>query len=247
MMLESGKRSPDRTGQPLPGPDASASDIPISAPNRLHATKPVQPVTVLVVASLAVLLFGFTAWIWHAYHLLDRARALRGTIPQPIGTLVPTEREPRRPAIYAPGSEREYQRMLTEARDKAEHGALQEAIKVYESAARMRPIDPSPRVEIARILLDGRIKDWQGAIAQATRALELDPDDVAAYETRSRARRLAGDTTGALQDFERAKTAARRRQRPRTQIGLDAAKPDPRDRPGGDFTSTTAWSGHNRP
>ena len=48
------------------------------------------------------------------------------------------------------------------------------------------------------------LEDYYGAIADYTKAIELDPDDVTAYKNRSVAKEILGDLNGACADARKA-------------------------------------------
>ena len=49
------------------------------------------------------------------------------------------------------------------------------------------------------------VGDFDKAIADLSKAIELDPEDASAYVNRARARELNGDSEGAAADYARAK------------------------------------------
>lgn len=52
-------------------------------------------------------------------------------------------------------------------------------------------------------------RDWRGAVADYTRAIELDPENEQAYIARAAARKDSGDLAGAKADKKRAQELKR--------------------------------------
>lgn len=71
-------------------------------------------------------------------------------------------------------------------------------------AARSRPAPEDPHTYINRGLACRARGDWSGAIAEFTRAIELDAVDDEAYRLRGTVRRATGDWRGAIADFSKA-------------------------------------------
>jgi tetratricopeptide (TPR) repeat protein len=67
------------------------------------------------------------------------------------------------------------------------------------------PRSPGPAHALSRRALEkARARDLDGAIADATQAIELDPKDTLAWTTRAAARDDKGDSDGAIDDYTRA-------------------------------------------
>jgi tetratricopeptide (TPR) repeat protein len=67
-----------------------------------------------------------------------------------------------------------------------------------------KPEPDSPKTSYSRAMTRMREGDWDGAIAQFNRAIDLNPGFVEAYANRGAARNAKGDLDGALADFDKA-------------------------------------------
>lgn len=142
-------------------------------------------------------------------HLAGARRQL-GDIPGAIDALSRQMTIFPETAISAlPTRARLYREMGDEASARADMAELQQIEFVHHQKAIARlderiagsPADVSAYIE--RGMLKLKIGDYNGAIGDANRILELDPDFAAAYELRAKARTELGNLEGARADRER--------------------------------------------
>lgn len=83
-----------------------------------------------------------------------------------------------------------------------EAGRYREAAKIYKKLIDAEPDDASLRTSFAGVL--GALERYDDAMAQLTKALELDPLNVEAYHNRAVILERSGDVERAVQDYARA-------------------------------------------
>jgi len=89
-------------------------------------------------------------------------------------------------------------------------GRLDEALASYKDAARIEPLNPY--VLFNRGFVFGKKHDYQAAIADFTKVLDLNPNDVDALVLRAAAYQSIGMKDKALKDFQKAKSLLIRHQ-----------------------------------
>ena len=159
-----------------------------------------------VLLSVAALTLGLLSW-W-VVRSGDSAPVTRAPVAQPPG-------EPSRPTELAPPASRpaaenvlrdpEWERaLLDQAGNAAQRGDLKRSIELYTAAIGRRPTNVDAWLSRARIYARDDIKNWTGAIADATEAIRLDPKNSAAFELRALAKSRSGDAHGAIADASEA-------------------------------------------
>ena len=86
----------------------------------------------------------------------------------------------------------------------ARQGELDKAIESYSEAFRLDPSNTRALLERARLRANYRVKNWPGAIADATEVIRRDAKNAEAFETRASAETFAGDHRRAIEDASEA-------------------------------------------
>ncbi len=156
--------------------------------------------------SVAALTLGLLSW-W-VVRSGDSALVTRAPVAQPPG-------EPSRPTEPAPPASRppaenvlrepELEKaLLDQACNAAQKGDLKRSIELYTAVIGRRPTNVDAWLGRARFYARDDIKNWTGAIADATEAIRLDPQNAGAYELRAHAKARSGDAHGAIADASEA-------------------------------------------
>jgi DnaJ family protein C protein 7 len=95
-------------------------------------------------------------------------------------------------------------RMKEEGNGHFKSGRFQQAVNVYTQALDVDPLNKGTNSKILqnRALCYIRLKDYQPAIADCTRALELDPSYIKARKTKAKAMGEAGDWEEAAREYK---------------------------------------------
>jgi DnaJ family protein C protein 7 len=95
-------------------------------------------------------------------------------------------------------------RMKEEGNGHFKSGRFQQAVNVYTQALDVDPLNKGTNSKILqnRALCYIRLKDYQPAIADCTRALELDPSYIKARKTKAKAMGEAGDWEEATREYK---------------------------------------------